>query len=173
VGDLVFLKIQPYVQSLMAPWSNQTPTFKYFGPFPMVQKIGTVAYKLDLPSHASIHLVFHVSQLKKAVGSELQVSPLLSPELSAMQVHERIIQRRVVNRGTCTVMQALIKWSGVPKSLATWEDIEPLRQGFPGAAAWGQEANYGGGDVTPCLQLEREIKLKKEFTPRLWPIAQV
>jgi hypothetical protein len=75
VGDLIFLKIQPYVQSSLAPRSNQKLAFKYFGPFPIVQRIGPITYKLYLPSHASILPVFHVSQLKKVVGSGVQVSP--------------------------------------------------------------------------------------------------
>jgi hypothetical protein len=46
------------------------------------------------------------------------------------------------------VPQALIKWLGIPNSLATWEDLQPLQQQFPGAAAWGQAAPYRGGNVT-------------------------
>jgi hypothetical protein len=95
-----------------------------------------VAYKLDLPSHANIHLVFHISQLKKVVGSGIPVSPLPSLALSALHVPERIIQRRLVNRGDRTVLQALIKWAGSPDSLATWEDVESLWQWLL-AAAWG------------------------------------
>jgi len=37
---------------------------KYFSPFPIIQCVGPVAYKLLLPSTARIHSVFHVSQLK-------------------------------------------------------------------------------------------------------------
>jgi hypothetical protein len=36
VGDLVFLRIQPYVQSSLTPRSNQKPVFKYFGLFPVL-----------------------------------------------------------------------------------------------------------------------------------------
>lgn len=64
MGDLVFLKLQPYVQSSLAPHSNMNLVFKYFGPYKVLARVGLVAYKLDLPTTSSIHPVFHVSQLK-------------------------------------------------------------------------------------------------------------
>ena len=41
---------------------------RYFGPFRILQCIGSVAYKLELPPEARIHSVFHVSFLKHCVG---------------------------------------------------------------------------------------------------------
>ena len=60
VGDSVFVKLQPYVQSSLSRRSSQKLSFRYFGSFTIVSRIGIVAYKLLLPESSSIHLVFHV-----------------------------------------------------------------------------------------------------------------
>ena len=66
IGDYVYLKLQPYVQTSLAPCAHQKLSFRYFGPFKMVDKIGSVAYKLELPESSSVHPVLHVSLLKSA-----------------------------------------------------------------------------------------------------------
>jgi hypothetical protein len=92
-----------------------------------------------------VHPMFHVSQLKKAVGAGIQVVPQLPYQFSKYQVPVRIIQRRLVERGVSTVLQVLVKWSDSPDSMATWEDFEALHQKFPSTPALGQAAAYGGG----------------------------
>jgi ribosomal protein L21E len=61
VGDMVYLKLQPHIQSSVASRSNQKLAFKYDGSFKVLQRVGAVAYKLALPDHAKIHPVVHVS----------------------------------------------------------------------------------------------------------------
>lgn len=46
-----------YVQSTVASRSNQKLSFRFYGPFKITQRVGQVAYKVDLPPDAKIHPV--------------------------------------------------------------------------------------------------------------------
>ncbi|KAA0031781.1 neutral ceramidase-like isoform X2 [Cucumis melo var. makuwa] len=74
----MFLKIRPYRQSSLRKKRNEKLLPKYFGPYKVLERIRTVACKLELPSSAAIHPVFHVSQLKKVLGDHTQVHQLVS-----------------------------------------------------------------------------------------------
>lgn len=135
VGDQVYLKLQPYVQSSLAPRANKKLAFKYFGPYKILNKIGQVAYQLELPPTSSVHPVFHVSQLRKAVGPDTVVSPLVPHDIELPRVPSKVLQRRLVNLGDRSISQVLVQWSEWPPELATWEDVEDLRRRFPQAPA--------------------------------------
>ncbi|XP_071902715.1 uncharacterized protein [Coffea arabica] len=65
VGNLVFLKITPLKVSLMSGRGKKLQP-RFVGPYKIIQRVGNVAYKLELPPSLSrIHNVFHVSTLKK------------------------------------------------------------------------------------------------------------
>ena len=49
---------------------------KFFGPFPILAKIGALTYKLHLPDECKIHPVFHVSKLKQHEAGEIVVVPI-------------------------------------------------------------------------------------------------
>ncbi|KAF7833267.1 Ty3/gypsy retrotransposon protein [Senna tora] len=83
VGDSVFVRLQPYRQHSVHLRRNQKLGMCYFGPFTILERIGEVAYRLQLPPHAKIHDIFHVSQLKQCIGSAASVHiplPLLTTE---------------------------------------------------------------------------------------------
>jgi hypothetical protein len=46
VGNLVYMKLQPYVQTSVVHRANQKAGIKYFGPFPVLQLVSSVVYKL-------------------------------------------------------------------------------------------------------------------------------
>lgn len=71
-GDLVFLKLRPYRQQILAKRKYEKLSPRYYGPYRISQKIGKVAYKLDLPPTVNIHHVFLVSQLHAVHGTPCQ-----------------------------------------------------------------------------------------------------
>lgn len=79
VGEWVYLRLQPYRQKSIAMRRNLKLAPRFYGPYQIIQKLGSVAYKLDLPSTSRIHPVFHVSCLKKKLGQQILPIPTLPP----------------------------------------------------------------------------------------------
>ena len=122
VGDSVYLKLQPYVQTSVAQRSSQKLSFRYFGSFKVLKRVGAVAYKLQLPSDARIHPVVHVSQLKQA----LKPSELVSPTLPLHYVTDRtsvqpcaVISERFIKMGNKMKPQLQVRWGGLPDNCET------------------------------------------------------
>jgi hypothetical protein len=82
VGDMVYLKLQPHIQSSVAFRSNHKLSFRFFGPFKVLARVGAVAYRLDLPQSSQIHIVVHVSQLKLHVPPNTEVMNSLDMALA-------------------------------------------------------------------------------------------
>ncbi|XP_026417103.1 uncharacterized protein LOC113312574 [Papaver somniferum] len=133
VGDLVFLKLQPYRQTSVAVRKNFKLSAKYFGPFAVIQKIGVVAYKLKLLVGSRIHPVFHVSQLKKNIGLQAVLSPQLPLVDHAGQFVIELIavlDTRTTVRGTTQIPQVLVQWCNSDPADSTWEDVSHIQAQF-------------------------------------------
>lgn len=61
-GDWVSFKLHPFRQISVVGMRNQKLSPKFYGPFEILDKIGSVAYRLNLPSGSQINPVFDVSQ---------------------------------------------------------------------------------------------------------------
>jgi hypothetical protein len=151
VGDNVLLKLQPYVQQSVVSRPYPKLSYKYFGPYVVLERIGKVAYKLQLPEGSLVHPVFHVSQLKEHRPG---YTPVYSefPKLPSLDLvnarPDRILDRRMVKKGNSAIVQVLIQWSQLPEDAATWEDWEVITKKFPVILAWGQASSAPGGIVT-------------------------
>ena len=61
VVNWVHVKLQPYRQGSLSAAKFNKLNKHFYGPFRISARVGPVAYKLELPSHAKIHDVFHCS----------------------------------------------------------------------------------------------------------------
>lgn len=76
VGDMVYLKLQPYRQQSVCKILNQKLDPKYFGPFWVEAKMGSAVYRLQLPPDSRVHPTFHVLQLERCISNQA-AQPLL------------------------------------------------------------------------------------------------
>lgn len=70
------MKLRPYRQQSVVKHFHQKLAAKYYGPYKILEKIGSAAYKLELPLESKIHHVFHVFQQKRALGNHVTVQQL-------------------------------------------------------------------------------------------------
>ncbi len=76
-----FLELQPFKhKTIRKKYGKLAPQF--YGPFQILEKIGVVAYRLDLSEEACIYLVFHVFCLKPKLGQAVIPIPKLPPVAS-------------------------------------------------------------------------------------------
>jgi hypothetical protein len=139
VGDYVYLKVSPMkgvsrfqVKGKLAP--------RYIGPFPILERYGPVAYRLQLPKTLSVvHNVFHVSQLKKCLrvpDRTIEVMDVaLEPDLTYSEHPIRVLDQkdRITRRKTLKFYK--IQWNQHTEDEATWETQDFLDKNFPGFLA--------------------------------------
>ena len=106
---------------------------KHYGSYKVLQKIGTIAYKLELPVASRLHPVFHVSCLKKVIGDKLPVQTILleldeeGKIILELEAEKETRTRQLQNR---SISEYLIKWKNLSAEDSTWED-ENFMQKYP------------------------------------------
>ena len=135
VGDHVYLRVSPMkgvqrfgVKGKLSP--------RYVGPFPIIERCGPVAYRLELPAQLSaVHNIFHISQLQKCLRvpekvidiEKLQLEPnLVYPEYPIKIVDHKT---RVTRNQTSEFYK--VQWSNHSEREATWETEEFVRTKCP------------------------------------------
>ncbi|GJX97689.1 putative reverse transcriptase domain-containing protein [Tanacetum coccineum] len=99
VRDRVMLKVSPWKGVVrFGKWGKLNP--RYVGPFKVLEKVGSVAYKLELPQELSrVHNTFHVSNLKKCYSDEPLAVPLeglhIDDKLQFVEEPVEIMEREI------------------------------------------------------------------------------
>jgi hypothetical protein len=98
---------------------------KWCGPYKVLDKIGAVAYKLELPPQMHIHPVFHISMLKPFEGDrqdEDRPPPVVTIQGKPAWEVESILDKQSKGKKT----KYLVKWKGYPVWESTWEPVGML-----------------------------------------------
>jgi hypothetical protein len=111
-------------------------TLRYIGPYPVIKKIGVVAYKLKLSERlADVHDVFHVSQLRKCLRvpeEQVVLNTLdLQDDLRYQEVPVKIVDTMTKRTQTKAFNLCKVQWSRHTEAEATWEKEDILREEFP------------------------------------------
>jgi hypothetical protein len=66
----VFLQLHPYKKNSLKAECCQKLVPKIYGPYTVLKRVGQVSYQLAFPNHSKLHPFFHVSYLKKVIGTK-------------------------------------------------------------------------------------------------------
>ncbi|WRX30253.1 Reverse transcriptase domain - like 10 [Theobroma cacao] len=135
IDDKVFLKVSPWKGVIrFAKRGKLNP--RYIGPFRIIERIGPVAYRLELPPELDrIHNVFHVSMLKKYVPDPshvLEAPPIelhddLKFEVQPVSILDR--KDRVLRNKSISMVKVL--WKSARMEEMTWEVEHQMRNQYP------------------------------------------
>lgn len=137
VGDHVFVKVTP-LKGVMRFSKTGKLAPRFIGPYPIMERIGKLAYRVALPEHlSSVHNVFHVSHLRKCLrDSEEVIEPKqlqqlgIAPNMTYTREPIRIIASETKKLRSKVVPLVKVQWSSNPKD-CTWETQESMQRHYP------------------------------------------
>ena len=135
VGDHVFLKVMPK-RGVVRFGKRGKISPRFIRPFEILERVGTVAYRLALPpSMSGVHEVFHVSMLRRYTPDPAHIVDWGKIEVDTDKTFEegpvRIMDSRdqVLRRKTVRLVKVLWQHCGVEEVM--WEREDTMRATYP------------------------------------------
>ncbi|KAJ9544751.1 hypothetical protein OSB04_024458 [Centaurea solstitialis] len=126
VGDRVLLKVSPW-KGIIRFGKKGKLSPRFVGPFEILERIGSVAYRLDLPPELStIHDTFHMSNLKKCLSEETVVLPL-----EEIQEPIEILDRETKQLRRSRIPIVKVRWNSKHGPEFTWEREAFMKSKYP------------------------------------------
>ncbi|GJV29787.1 hypothetical protein Tco_1386235 [Tanacetum coccineum] len=109
---------------------------RYIGPFKIIAKVGTVAYRLELPERLSrVHSTFHVLKLKKCMADEPLAIPLdeiqVDDKLHFVEEPVEIMDREVKRLKQSRIPIVKVRWNYRRGPEFTWEREDQMQKKYP------------------------------------------
>ncbi|GKC74920.1 hypothetical protein Tco_1120803 [Tanacetum coccineum] len=114
-GDKVMLKVSPW-KGVVHFGKRGKLNPRYVGPFKVIERVGEVAYKLELLEELTrVHNTFHVSNLKKCHADEPLAVPLdglnLDDQLHFVEEPVEIVGREVKRLKRSRIPLVKVRWN--------------------------------------------------------------
>ncbi|GJX03718.1 putative reverse transcriptase domain-containing protein [Tanacetum coccineum] len=135
VGDKVMLKVSPW-KGVIRFGKRGKLNPRYIGPFKIIAKVGTVAYRLELPEQLSrVHSTFHVSNLKKCMSDEPLAIPLdeiqVDDKLHFIEEPVEIMDREVKRLKQSRILIVKVRWNSRRGPEFTWDREDQMQKNYP------------------------------------------
>ncbi|GKD51698.1 putative reverse transcriptase domain-containing protein [Tanacetum coccineum] len=135
VGDKVMLKVSPWKRVIRFSKRGMLNP-RYIRPFKIIDKVGTVAYRLKLPEQLSrVHSTFHILNLKKYLADEPLAIPLdeiqIDDNLYFIEEPVKIIDREVKRLKRSRILIVKVRWNSRRGPEFTWESEDQMRKKYP------------------------------------------
>lgn len=133
-GDKVMLKVSPW-KGVIRFGKRGKLNPRYIGPFQILERIGLVAYWLELPQELSkVHDVFHVSNLKKCFSDETPVIPMkdirVDESLNFAEEPIEIVDQEIKRLKRSRILLIKVRWNSRYGPEFTWEREDEFRKSY-------------------------------------------